>query len=262
MKFNNRNVFISSSANIGKNVRIGDNTTIYDNVVIGDNTIICNDCVIGEPTGAYYKDPTSYVNPQTTIGPDSMIRSHCILYAGSTFGNNLITGHRLTVREGTTVGSHCLLSTLVDIQGNCSIGDYSRVYSNVHISEKTQIGNYVFIYPYTIFTNDPQPPSYALAGASVGDFSIITIHCCLLPGIKVGQNCLVGANSVVSRDIEDNSFALGTPAKRIGDIREIPSKIYPGQKHYPWGHHFSRGMPWEKLGFEKWLAKERSEITN
>ncbi len=259
MKFNNRNVFISPSAKIGQGVRIGDNTTIYDNVIIGDNSIICNDCVIGEPTGAYYTDPSSYQNPLTVIGANSMVRSHCIIYAGSIFGNNLNTGHRLTVREGAKVGSHCLLSTLVDIQGNCMIGDYSRIYSNVHISEKTSIGNYVFIYPYTIFTNDPQPPSNTLLGASVGDYSIITIHCCVLPGIRIGQHCLIGANSVVSRNLDDYTFALGSPAKMVCDIREIHSKIDPGQKYYPWPNYFSRGMPWENDGYEEWLKKSESE---
>lgn len=253
MKFNNRNIFISPKASIGKNVRIGDNTTIYDNVVIGDNTTICNDCVIGEPTGQYYKDIDAYENPETIIGECSMIRSHAIIYAGSTFGRNLITGHRVTIREKAQVGEHCLISTLVDIQGNCSIGNYSRIYSNVHIGECTVIGNYVFIFPYTIFTNDPQPPSTQLIGAQVGDYSIITIHCSVLPGVKVGQHCLVGANSVISRDIEDYSFAIGTPAKRIKDIREIPSKLKPNEMHYPWPHNFERGMPWEGVGYDAWL---------
>ena len=54
MKFNNKNIYISPKAKIGKNVKIGDNTSIYDNVVISDNTIITNDCVIGEPLQDYY----------------------------------------------------------------------------------------------------------------------------------------------------------------------------------------------------------------
>jgi acetyltransferase-like isoleucine patch superfamily enzyme len=255
MKFNNRNVFISPKAQIGANVKIGDNTTIYDNVVVGDNTIICNDCVIGEPTYQYYKQPDTYENPPTVIGAGATIRSHTILYAGSTFGEGLNTGHRATVREFATFGKNCLISTLVDVQGNCTIGDYSRLYSNVHVSERTQIGNYVFIFPYTIFTNDPQPPSNTLLGAQVGDYSIITVHCCVLPGVKVGSNCLVGANSVLSRDIEDYSFAIGSPAKRIRDIREIPSKKSPEEMYYPWPYHFDRGMPWQGKDFDSWLQQ-------
>jgi acetyltransferase-like isoleucine patch superfamily enzyme len=253
MKFNNRNVHISASATIGKNVRIGDNTTIYDNVVIDDNVTICNDCVIGEPTSAYYQNAESYVNKPTHIGAGSFVRSHCIIYAGTELGEGCITGHRVTIRENTIAGKHCLISTLVDIQGNCKIGDYSRIYSNVHIGEQTVIGNYVFIYPYTIFTNDPQPPSTTLSGAHVDDYSIITIHCKVLPGVKVGKHCLVGANSVISRDIEEYSFAMGAPAKRIKDIREIPSKMNNAESYYPWPYHFERGMPWQGIGYDKWI---------
>ncbi|MDI9320109.1 MAG: DapH/DapD/GlmU-related protein [Phycisphaerales bacterium] len=253
MKFNNKNVYVSPKAIIGKNVKIGDNTTIYDNVVIGDNSIICNDCVIGEPTGQYYKDMDNYENPTTTIGENAMVRSHCIIYAGSVFGANLITGHRVTIREKAVIGRNCLISTLVDIQGNCSIGDYSRIYSNVHIGELTKIGNYVMIFPYSIFTNDPQPPSNQLIGSEIGDYSIITIHCCVLPGVKVGKHCLIGANSVLSRDIEDFSFAMGSPAKKLKDIRTIPSKIVEGAMHYPWPFNFERGMPWEGQDYNEWL---------
>jgi acetyltransferase-like isoleucine patch superfamily enzyme len=255
MKFNNRNVYISPKAQIGNNVRIGDNTTIYDNVVIGDDSVICNDCVLGEPTYAYYKSPDTYHNPATVIGKNAFIRSHAIIYAGSVFGDNLITGHRVTIREKATVGRNCLISTLVDIQGNCSIGDYSRIYSNVHIGELTKIGNYVFIFPYTIFTNDPQPPSNQLVGSEIGDYSIITIHCCVLPGVKVGRHCLIGANSVLSRNIDDFSFAMGSPAKKLRDVREIPSKLVEGATHYPWPEYFERGMPWEGEGYQSWLHK-------
>lgn len=252
MKFNNRNVYISPKASIGRDVRIGDNTVIYDNVIIGDNSIICNDCVIGEPPGAYYRDIDKFENPITFIGENAMIRSHCIIYAGSRFGKNLITGHRATIREKTNAGDNCMISTLVDIQGNCNIGDYCRIYSNAHISEMTTLGKHVFIFPYTIFTNDPQPPSNTLSGATVGDYSIITVHCVVLPGIVIGKNCMIGANSVVSKNLDDYSFAIGSPAKVVRDIRNIPSKEDGAKSHYPWMQNYTRGMPWENIGFEKW----------
>ena len=85
MKFNNRNVHIRPDAVIGQGVKIGDNTTIYPNVVIGDDVTICNDCIIGEPLSSYYTDG-AYINPKTIIGNGSLIRSHAIIYCGSTFG--------------------------------------------------------------------------------------------------------------------------------------------------------------------------------
>ncbi|GAA4373012.1 N-acetyltransferase [Hymenobacter koreensis] len=253
MKFNNRNIQIGRNVQLGTNVRIGDNCIIYDNVQIGDNSIITNDCVIGEPTGRYYHDE-NYINPATIIGANSMIRSHAIIYAGSVFGEGLMTGHRITVREGANFGINCLISTLADIQGNSNFGDYCRLYSNVHICEFSQLGNHVFVYPYTIFTNDPLPPSNHYKGPTIGDYTIVAVHSVVLPGVKIGENCLIGANSVVSRDIPDFSFAVGSPAKVQRDIRTISSKEAAGN-HYPWMHRFERGMPWENIGFDNWVKK-------
>lgn len=254
MKFNNRGVYISPNANIGENVRIGDNTIVHDNVTVGNNSIICNDCVLGEPLYSYYNEP-NYTNPPLSIGEGALIRSHSILYAGSSFGPNLATGHRVTVREGTQAGRNAQFGTLTDIQGNCVLGDYVRLHSNVHIGQLTRLGNFVFVFPYTVFTNDPLPPSNSLVGSTVGDYSVITVHCTVLPGVTLGEHCLLGANSVISRDLESYSFAIGSPAKRKCDIREIPSKEDKDSSHYPWPLNFERGMPWEELGFAAWESK-------
>jgi acetyltransferase-like isoleucine patch superfamily enzyme len=255
MKFNNRNVHLGNNVKTGSNVKIGDNTTIYDNVTIDDNTIICNDCIIGEPTNKYYSDE-NYVNPPTVIGKNSLIRSHCIIYAGSTFGDSLHTGHRATIRENMKVGNHCQVGTLCDLQGNTTIGNYTKMHSNVHICEFSTIGNFVFIFPYTVFTNDPRPPSNNYKGPTIGDYSIIAVQCTILPRVVIGENCLVGANSVVNRNVESFSFVTGTPAKFISDIREIKSKDDDGPK-YPWMYTFKRGMPWADSSFEDWLRENK-----
>ncbi|WP_426060753.1 DapH/DapD/GlmU-related protein [Hymenobacter sp. B1770] len=255
MKFNNRNIQLGVNVRIGKNVRIGDNTTIYDNVEVGDNTIVANDCVIGEPQQAYYFQ-ANYTNPETKIGANSFIRSHAIIYAGSTFGEGLTTGHRITVREGAHFGTNCLISTMVDIQGNATFGNYCRLYSNVHICEFSRLGNHVFIFPYTIFTNDSRPPSNVCIGPTVGDYTIIAVHSVVLPGVNIGSNCLIGSNSVVSRDVLDYSFAVGSPAKVTRDIREIGSREKDGSQ-YPWMYNFERGMPWQGIGFDAWLSQQQ-----
>ena len=251
MKFNNRNVFISSSAKIGKNVRIGDNTIIYDNVEIGDDSIVCNDCVIGEPLNDYYNNP-DYKNPSTIIGNNAMIRSHKIIYAASQFGENLVTGHRVTIRENCKIGQNFSVGTLSDLQGYLEIGNFCRFHSNVHIGQRSKIGNYVFIYPYAVFTNDPHPPSNLLIGPTVGDYTQIAVFSVLLSGVRLGQHVLVGAGSIVAKDVEDYQLVVGNPAKPIKSVLEIVSRE-TGKSHYPWPYNFKRGMPWEETGFEDWL---------
>src|SRR5882762_170480 len=179
MKFNSRNIYISPLARIGKNVRIGDNTAIYDNVVLGDNTTICNDCEIGEPLNAYYQD-SGYENPPTVIGADSLIRSHSIIYAKCTIGNNFNTGHRVTIRENTVIGDHCSIGTLTDIEGEVTVGNYCRLHSNVHISQTSSLGDFVWMYPFSVITNDPYPPSNDIQGVHVGNYTQVCVHATLL----------------------------------------------------------------------------------
>lgn len=253
MKFNNRNLCISPNAKIGENVRIGDGTTIYDNVEIRDNSIIGNNCVIGEPIVDYYENK-EYVNPKTIIEEGALIRSHNIIYADSHFGKNFSTGHRVTIREKSVFGTGCRVGTLCDIQGHVKFGDYCWLHSNVHIGQNSKIGNFVFIYPYVVFTNDPHPPSDICLGPTVDDYTQIAVFSVLLPNVHIGKHCLIGAGSIVGKDVGDYKLIVGNPAKEIKDVRELKSKK-TGESHYPWPENFERGMPWEGIGFNNWKKR-------
>lgn len=253
MKFNNKNVVISPNATIGRNVKIGDNTTIYDNVIIGDNTIISNDCIIGEPIHQYYNSQGEYINPETLIGENSLIRSHTIIYAGVKIGNHFQTGHRVTIRENSVFGDHCSVGTNSDIQGFCTIGNYCRFHSFVNIGQRSEIGNFVFIYPFVVLTNDPTPPSENLVGVKIGDYTQISAGSVLLPGCSIGNHSLVSANSTVGGVFEEDSFISGHPAKRVGRLSKMPFFNKDGKRHYPWPYHFKRGMPWSEIGYDEWL---------
>ena len=139
-------------ARIGRGSKISPTAEIYDNVVIGNNVTIEGHCVIGYPT------PLAGGRP-LVIGDDSHIRTHSIFYEGSTLGPGLVTGHRVTVRELFVAGRNLQIGTLCDFQGHATVGDYVRTHSSVHIGQQTRIGDYVWIFPYTVFTNDPHPPS-------------------------------------------------------------------------------------------------------
>lgn len=254
MKFNNRNFYISPDAKIGRNVKIGDNSTIYDNVEIGDNTVIADNCTIGEPGGNYYNNPETYSNLKTIIGSNSLIRSYSILYAGSTFGEGFSTGHRVTIRENTVFGKKCRVGTLSDIQGHSSFGDHCWLHSNVHVGQGSKIGNFVFIYPYVVLTNDPTPPSNVCVGPKIGDFSQIAVFSVLLPGVEIGKHVLVGAGSVVGKNVGDYQLVLGSPANSVKDVREIKSRE-TGEAHYPWPNRFDRDMPWDTNNFDDWEKK-------
>ncbi|HBE43302.1 MAG TPA: N-acetyltransferase [Bacteroidales bacterium] len=257
MMFNNLNLRISPKASIGKNVRIGDDTVIFDNVVIEDNVTITHNCIIGEPLNSYYSDP-EYGNPPTVIGRGSLIRSHAIIYAGNRLGEQVSTGHRVTLRENNIIGDHSVIGTLSDLQGNVIIGKYCRLYSNVHIAALSVLGDFVALYPYVVMTNDPYPPSDDLKGGTIGDYTQVGTHSTILAGVMIGHNCLIGALSVVSKTVSDYSLVMGEPAKVIMDVRNY---VALGKGHlYPWMNRFSRGTPWDGIGYDAWMkAKGRKK---
>lgn len=256
MKFNNENIRISPNAQIGKNVKIGDHTIIYDNVKIGDNVIIANHCVIGEPLHSYYWDE-KYENPVTYIGNNSLIRSHTIIYAGSKLGAHLNTGHRVTVREYTIAGEHCSFGSYTDIQGFVKLGNFNRFHSFVNIGQNSETGDFVFVYPYVVFTNDPTPPSEDLKGPYVGSYSQILTGAILLPGVRIGNHCMVAANAVAGGNFSDDLLIQGNPAKVIGKLSKMPLFNSKGKRHYPWPYHFDRGMPWKGIGYDEWLKNQK-----
>jgi len=227
---------ISPKAQLGHGVMVGAYTIIHDNVKLGEGCSIGSHCEIGHPA------PRAKGRP-LVIGQGAMIRSHSVFYEGSTFGDGLVTGHRVTVREGTEAGLNLQIGTLGDIQGTCRIGDYVRFHSNVHIGQHSTIGDFVWIFPYVVLTNDPHPPSEVMRGVTLDDFVAVATMSVILPGVIVGRGALVGAHSSVARNVEPDMVVAGSPATTICPTNKILLKDGSGQPAYPWRRHFTRGYP-------------------
>lgn len=238
---------IHKDANIGLNVVVGAYTIIHKNVNIGDGTVIGTHCEIGHPAH------NSSDGGILIIGKNSYIRSHSIFYEGSSFGDNLVTGHRVTIREKTMAGRAFQVGTLSDIQGHCEIGNFVKFHSNVHIGQHSKIKNYVWIFPYVVLTNDPHPPSNVMMGVTVEDYVAIATMSIILPGVTLREGALIGAHSSVSRDVEANTVVAGSPAKYICDTNKVKLKDGSGLNAYPWRRHFHRGYLPETV--TKWIAE-------
>ena len=238
---------VSPKARLGANVSVGPFTIVHDDVEIGDNTTIEGYCEIGKP--AHSEEDRGPL----VVGRDSVIRSHSTLYGGSTFGDKLLTGHRVLIRERTTVGKNLQIGSLGDIEGHCHIGDYVRFHSNVHICQKSQVGNFVWIFPYVVLTNDPHPPSDVMIGVTIEDYVAVATMSVVLPGITIGTGSLVGAHSSVTKDVDPHSVVVGNPAKYRCGTERIRLRDGSGKQAYPWRRHFVRGYPVEVV--EDWKAE-------
>lgn len=244
------NVFIGENVILEDEVYLDYGVIIRDNVHIKKGTFIGARSILGEYLVDFYHDKNNKNHP-LVIGENSLIRSDSIIYGDNIIGGNFQTGHRVTIREKNKIGNNVRIGTLTEIQGNCNIGNYVSVHSKVFIGENTTIKDYVWIFPHVIITNDLTPPSNSLMGVTINDFASIAAGAILLPGVIINKDTLVGAGTVVNKDVAEGKVVVGNPCREIGNITEVINKS-TGEQVYPWRYTFERGMPWEGVGYDNY----------
>ena len=177
-------------------------------------------CIVGELPA----QPRADI--ETIIGADATIRSHTVIYAGNRIGCSFHTGHGALIREDNEIGDNVSIGSHSVIEHHVKIADGVRIHSNVFIPEFSVLEEGAWIGPSVTFTNARYPRSprakAELIGPTIGRNSKIGANCTLLPGVRIGENCLIGAGSLVACDIPDNTVAFGHPARPRKQISELP----------------------------------------
>ncbi len=204
------------------------NSIIHENVEIGEGTIIEDFCVIGKP-------PMGKADGElkTCIGPGSLIRSHSVIYAGNIIGKGFQTGHQACIREENEIGDDVSVGTLSCIEHHVKIGNGVRIHSQAFVPEFTVLEDGAWIGPKTTFTNARYPKSKSakqnLEGVRVCKKAKIGANSTLLPGVTIGEGALVGAGSVVTRDVAPFTVVVGNPARKIAQVESIQAYQETGE---------------------------------
>ncbi len=193
---------------------------IYPNVSLGEGAMIEEYVIVGRPPRGAGRGEHA-----TEIGPGSVIRSHTVIYAGNVIGARFQTGHAAMIREFNRIGDDVSVGTHSIIEHHVTIGNCVRIHSNVFIPEYSILEDGAWVGPNAVFTNASYPLSVdakaslkgprLLAGAKIG------ANATLLPDVTIGRNALVGAGSVVVRDVPDGKVVVGNPARIIRDVSDL-----------------------------------------
>ncbi|WP_254764978.1 acyltransferase [Natrinema marinum] len=148
------------------------------------------------------------------IGSDPTIRSGTIIYDDVVIGDRFSTGHFALVRERTEIGDDALVGTNVTIDGETTIGSNASFQTGAYVPAKTAIGDHVFLGPHATLTNDPYPlrQKTELEGPTLEDHASVGANATVLPGVTVGRGSFVAAGAVVTRDVPEETLAVGAPA--------------------------------------------------
>ncbi len=147
------------------------------------------------PEVLFYNASLTEVQDKVHIGKGTRVGSFSLIHQGATIG------------ESVTIGSHCNIC-------NCKIGERVSIQTACHITRGVVIEDDVFVGPGVITLNDKlRGDSMAYPricrGAKIGGGSVI------LPGVVIGENAIVGAGSVVSRDVPPGTTVIGNPARPV-----------------------------------------------
>jgi UDP-2-acetamido-3-amino-2,3-dideoxy-glucuronate N-acetyltransferase len=151
------------------------------------------------------------------IHPTSDVQSNKI-------GENTVIWQYVIVLSNAVIGNNCNINAHCFIENDVKIGNNVTIKCGVYLWDGLRIGDNVFIGPNVTFTNDKYPqskqyPDHFLStvideGASIGAGATI------LGGIHIGKNAIIGAGSLVTKDVPENELWFGNPAKFIRKVFE------------------------------------------
>ena len=152
----------------------------------------------------YFVHPSSYIDPNVSIGSGTKIWFFC------------------HIQSGAVIGENCSFGQNVNVAANVKIGNGVKVQNNVSIYEGVELQDYVFCGPSMVFTNDLTPRAKYPKGSAgykrtlVKEGASIGANATVVCGHTIGRWALIGSGAVVTHDVPDHALMLGVPARQAG----------------------------------------------
>lgn len=199
-----------------KNVSLGKNCRIDQGVILGFSE--------------------TKATKKTIIGSNSILRANTFIYAGVNIGENFQTGPNVLIREDNMIGDNVAIWHGTTISPGNIIGDGCHIHAGSFL-ELVTLGKSVFVGPGVIFTDDPHPvnpsPRIHFGGAKVEDEVVIGANVTILPHVRIGKHAVVGAGSVVTKDIPAGEVWVGNPARFLKQVKDLVC-YFGEKKHFPY----------------------------
>ena len=207
-------------------VAVGAFAIVHGGARVGRDTHVGHRTIVGEPEYGYaVRHDYQGAGAITTIGSGVVLRAGATLYAGTAVGEDTTIGHNTLIRTNVKIGSGSQLAANLTVERDCVIGDGVRCSPGSHLTASTVVADRVFLGAGVRTINDKEliwrdpaneqplaPPSFGY-GCKVGSGAVI------LAGVAIGEYALIGAGSVVTKDVHARAIVYGVLAKQRGEVK-------------------------------------------
>jgi len=219
------NCYVDANVTIGADGRIGHGVIIHPDTAIGSGVRIDDHTVIGKrpmkaAASAVTKDETL---SGCSIGDRCIVGTLVVIYRGCTIEQNVLVADLASVRENVRIGEYTIVGRGVTVENKVTVGKRCKLETEAYITALSEIGDYCFIAPEVTFTNDnflgrTKDRFKYHKGVTMKNGARIGANVTVLPGITLGEDALVAAGSVVTRDVPARKIVLGNPARVWRDV--------------------------------------------
>ncbi len=163
------------------------------------------------------------IHPDTIFGKKVRLGHYVVIEKGCKIGDYTFIGNFCVLREGTVLGKKCVVGHGTVFEGKCIIGNHVLIHAQCHITKGVVIEDDVFIAPMFVGANTPKivhGRNYPLVlkPYRIKRAARIGVGVVILPGVTVGENAMIAAGTVVTKDVPDRSIVMGVPGRIVGNV--------------------------------------------
>lgn len=218
---------IEKNVEIGENCVLGHNVIIHEGCKLGANVRVDDNTVIGKQPlrskRSIFKSNKTY--EPAAIGNDCLIGAQVVIYTGCEIASNVLIADSAAVREDVKVGEFTIIGRSCTVENFTTIGKKCKLETNSYITAYSVVEDYCFIAPGVVTTNDnylgrTEERFKHFKGVTIRKGGRIGGGAVILPGLEIGEDAVVAAGAVVTKNVPAGKLYVGMPAKEFRDVPE------------------------------------------
>lgn len=216
-------LLVGEGVELPDQIEIGGNVILHDGTRLGEGVWLGDGCVVGRQPllGARSRTSRERAGP-AVLEPGVSVGAGTVILAGARIGSGCVVADQAHVRERAEIGPGTLVGRGVSVDNDVSVGQRVKLQTGVYITAWSVVEDDVFVAPAVTLTNDHamgrRGPGEELRGPVLRRACRVGGGAVLLPGVEVGEEAVVAAGAVVTRDVPPRTLVMGIPARKVREV--------------------------------------------